>query len=145
VSHRPARRAQEYDAHPPPMHYRLTFLNGASHLPADEDGMSLINGAALALMLVYGAMYAVTMRSQWVRQRQGHLITVVFGAAYVLQVLSVLCELCHLRAYAADGKGLRWRHTWLALDFLSGLLQSVSELVISVLLIALAFGWTLGL
>ena len=68
--------------------------------------MTLINSAALALMLVYGAVYAVAMRSQWVKQRQCHLITVVFGAAYMLQVLSVLCELCHLRAYATDGKGL---------------------------------------
>lgn len=29
---------EEYDAHPPPMSYRLIFLNGASHLPADESG-----------------------------------------------------------------------------------------------------------
>ena len=30
---------EEYDAHPPPMHYKITMLNGHSHLPADETGM----------------------------------------------------------------------------------------------------------
>ena len=30
---------EEYDAHPPPINYHLTFLNGRSHLPADESGV----------------------------------------------------------------------------------------------------------
>ena len=136
---------EEYDAHPPLMHFRLSFFNGGSQLPADEDAMPTINLAALVLMLGYGVFYAWAVRTQWLELKQGHLITLVFAAAYALQLASIACELSHLRVYAADGKGLRWRHTWLALDFASGLLQSVSELVISVLLIALAFGWTLGL
>ena len=77
--------------------------------------------------------------------RTADRIVLLFGLAYALQTFSVLCELMHLRRYASDGKGLRWRHTWLALDFLSGLTQSCSELLISVLLIGLGFGWTLGL
>ena len=102
-------------------------------------------------MLAYGALYFFSLYSRFAEQRQLaaprhrrvgtslftapfflgvsqlHLITVVFALAYALQAASVLCELCHLRAFAADGKGLRWRHTWLALDFGSGLLQSISE------------------
>ena len=35
----------------------------------------------------------------------------------------VLCEMLHLRRFASDGKGLRWRNTVFALDFFSGLLQ----------------------
>mmetsp|Transcript_13834 Transcript_13834/g.44497 ORF Transcript_13834/g.44497 Transcript_13834/m.44497 type:complete len:473 (-) Transcript_13834:106-1524(-) len=136
---------EEYDAHPPPLNYRLIFMNGESHLPADESGMATINGLALLGMLAYGALYFFSLYSRFAEQRQLHLITVVFALAYALQAASVLCELCHLRAFAADGKGLRWRHTWLALDFGSGLLQSISELSISLLLISLAFGWTLGL
>ena len=76
---------------------------------------------------------------------QVHLITLLFAAAYALQTLSVLCELLHLRQYERDGHGLRWRYTWLALDFVSGLTQTASELTISVVLIGLGFGWTLGL
>jgi len=136
---------EEYDAHPPPMRYEIVFTNGYSHLPADETGMTFINGLALVAMVSYGLIFGLHLFNQWLALKQGHLITLVFAIAYALQTASVLCELCHLRRYSLDGKGLRWRHTWLALDFLSGLLQSVSELIISVLLIALGFGWTLGL
>jgi len=136
---------EEYDAHPPPMIYTVVFMNGKSHLPADEAGMTFINGLALVAMLCYGIIYAFNLVNRWLQLKQGHLITLVFGAAYALQTLSVLCELCHLQRFSSDGKGLRWRHTYLALDFLSGLLQSISELTISVLLISLGFGWTLGL
>jgi hypothetical protein len=94
--------------------------------------MPMVNTVALVAMLCYGLVYFLSLYSQFQAQKQYHLITVVFAAAYVLQVNSVLCELAHLRTFANDGKGLRWRHTWLALDFASGLLQSVSELVISV-------------
>lgn len=141
---------EEYDAHPPRLHYALQFLNGnpnslqSSHLPADENGMQTINALALAAMVAYGAIFGMRLYTRWLNIQQAHLIVVLFMAAYVLQALSLLCELCHLRRYASDGKGLRWRHTWLALDFGGALLQSLSELILSVLLIALAFGWTLG-
>lgn len=92
----------------------------------------MVNTVALVTMLCYGLIYFLSLYSQFHAQKQYHLITVVFAAAYLLQVGSVLCEISHLRTFANNGKGLRWRHTWLALDFASGLLQSVSELIISV-------------
>ena len=66
----------------------------------------------------------------------------IFYAAYALQIVSVACELMHLN-YAKDGKGLRFRESlrWT----LSRGTQTLSELILSVMLIALAFGWTLGL
>jgi len=136
---------EEYDAHPPEMHFQITFTNGNSHLPADESGMTTINLLAFVGMAAYGAFYFGRQVARMFQIGQVHLITLVFASAYFLQTVAVLCELLHLRQYGRDGKGLRWRHTVFALDFLSGLLQSVSELLISVLLIALAFGWTLGL
>ena len=136
---------EEYDAHPPPLHYDITFLNGKSHLPADETGMISINLIAFLCMGAYGVFFFGIAMSRMRKAGQIHLITVIFLAAYALQTFSVFCELMHLRRFAHDGKGLRWRHTYFALDFLSGLSQSISELILSVLLIALAFGWTLGL
>ena len=127
---------EEYDAHPPPMKFDLTFLNGGSQLPADESGMTAINAFALVLLAAYGAVYFMQLYVQWTRLKQGHLITLVFAAAYVLQAIATLCELCHLRRFAADGKGLRWRHTWLAADFFSGLLRFAA--------LRLAFGFTSG-
>lgn len=134
-----------YDAHPPPMTFHFVFLNGQSHLPADETGMISINLFSLIAMGAYGAFFFGTAFARMRKVGQIHLITIVFFAAYALQTLSVFCELMHLRRFAYDGKGLRFRHTIFALDFVSGLTQSISELVLSVLLIALAFGWTLGL
>ena len=136
---------EEYDAHPPPMKYDLLMLNGDSQLPADEDGMWGINAFALCALAAYGAVYFYQLYERWTRLKQGHLITLIFLAAYAMQACSVLCELCHLSRFARDGKGLRWRHTWFALDFVSAVAQATSELTISFVLIALAFGWTLGL
>jgi hypothetical protein len=36
----------------------------------------------------------------------------------VLQTLACGCELAHLLVYASDGKGFRWRHGRLPLDFM---------------------------
>ena len=136
---------EEYDAHPPPMQYSLLFMNGDSQLPADEDGMRHINLFILVAMALYGAVYFYNLYERWTRLKQGHLITLIFMLAYFLQALSVLCEVWHLSRFIRDGKGLRWRHTWFALDFVSAVAQGASELIISFVLIALAFGWTLGL
>ena len=136
---------EEYDAHPPEMKYHITFTNGESQLPQDERGMTTINLLALLGMAAWGAYYFGRALMRMRAQGQAHLLTLLFALAYGLQTLSVACEYLHLARFERDGKGLRWRHTVFALDFFSGLLQSVSELLISVLLIALAFGWTLGL
>ena len=127
------------------MHYTITFLNGDSQLPADESGMTSISLLAFLTMSAYGAWYFGRAVARMRQQGQVHLLTLLFGVAYGLQTASAFCEWAHLRTFAADGKGLRWRHTWLALDFGAALLQSTSELLLSVMLIALAFGWTLGL
>ena len=136
---------EEYDAHPPPMKYHITLWNGKSHLPEDESGMQTINLLTMLAMVAYGSWFGYSAFSKMQRVGQVHLITLVFGVAYGLQLISVFCELLHLRRFASDGKGLRWRHTIFALDFLSGLTQTISELVLSVLLTSLAFGWTLGI
>lgn len=81
---------------------------------------------------------------QWSTAGQLHLIVLLFGLAYFAQTASVCCEFFHLRQYMIDGKGLRLRHTYLALDFIADLLQGISELLISFVLICMAFGWTLS-
>lgn len=82
---------EEYDAHPPRLHYALQFLNGnpnslqSSHLPADENGMQTINALALAAMVAYGAIFGMSLYTRWLNIQQAHLIVVLFMAAYVLQ------------------------------------------------------------
>ena len=48
---------EEYNAHPPPMNYEIKFLNGRSHLPADQDGMATVNAMLCVGMTVYGVIY----------------------------------------------------------------------------------------
>jgi hypothetical protein len=149
---------EEYDAHPPSFDYDVTFLNGnmvfpgddeskaihsESHLPADEMGLYSVQLWVLAIMTLAGAGFAFMVKKTHDQVGQMHLIVVLLGVAYIMQLGSIFCEVLHLRQYRLDGKGLRWRHTWFAADFLSEGLQGLSEFILSFLLIAVGAGWTL--
>ena len=132
-----------YPAHPPTLDYELHLLNGKGELPADEDGMVMVN--LLALMCLGAALvFAVGgLQGQLKRFGQCHLSAVAVSAALALQFVAVLCELIHLMAFATDGKGMRWRHGRLPLDFWSDTLQNLSELVAVVVVLSVGSGWTL--
>eukprot|EP00670_Eutreptiella_braarudii_P006037 CAMPEP_0174286196 /NCGR_PEP_ID=MMETSP0809-20121228/10852_1 /TAXON_ID=73025 ORGANISM="Eutreptiella gymnastica-like, Strain CCMP1594" /NCGR_SAMPLE_ID=MMETSP0809 /ASSEMBLY_ACC=CAM_ASM_000658 /LENGTH=469 /DNA_ID=CAMNT_0015382173 /DNA_START=39 /DNA_END=1448 /DNA_ORIENTATION=+ len=134
---------EQYDAHPAPIVYEIEFFNGNSHLPADEDGLPMVCFAVLIGLSMFGVLFTYLVSKQWKLTGQIHLIVLLFGLAYVAQTASIACELYHLHTYSLDGRGLRFRHTWLALDFAADLLQGISELIISFVLICMAFGWTL--
>lgn len=137
-------KLEDYDAHPPLIDYEITFLNGGSHLPADEEGMTALHATMTLVLLACCSVYCFVVYRQHKALGQIHLVVIYLGVALALQTLAVMCEWCHLRAYDDDGKGLRWRHTWMALDFLSEVWQGLAELIISFLLVALSFGWTLS-
>jgi hypothetical protein len=134
---------EEYSAHPPSLDYTLTFTNGGSHLPAEEDGMiSLFWGAFIALAaltVVWGRL----LLASYARFSQHHLLALLIGAALLSQLVAVPLQLAHLHVYQVDGMGLKLRHTWFAADFLSEMSQLFSELVVAFILICLALGWTL--
>lgn len=131
----------------PPILYTLTWQHTDvkhGHLPADERGMFALQ--ALGLVLMTPPLIIIGQRVMHDTQQQAsvHLLVVTLGTAYMLQMASMVCEIMHLSVYAHDGKGLRWRHTFFAMDFYSELFESVSELLVSMLLIFLACGWTLS-
>lgn len=135
---------EEYNASPPPLDFVLTFLNeNGSHLPADERGLLTLH----FILFVFMAGFLVyVIRALFAQQRKSgqiHLVTILFLGAYVLQTLSVLCELVHLWRYSVDGRGLRWPESWLALDQASSAFQTFAELIISLVLVCVASGWTL--
>jgi hypothetical protein len=140
---------EEYDAHPPPMHYELKFLNGRSHLPADQDGMATVHGVLCVGMTAYGLFYFGRSILQMYQKGQVHLLILLFAAAYTMQTGGAFFEWLHLWHYRRDGAAAanataeHWKGS--LFDLVSGLLQCASELTISLVLIALAFGWTLGL
>lgn len=133
---------EEYDAHPPALKYELTFMNGESHLPADEVGVPTFLLLTLVVLMLFASVLTWQLM-QHAKAGQVHLVLIALAVAYCLQTLSVLLELLHLWQFSRDGKGLRWRHTFFAADFLAEACQGDSELVVSLLLIFLSFGWTL--
>jgi len=135
---------EHYDAHPPAIVYEMTFLNGNSHLPADQDGMYDVCFVMMVALLAFGGFIGTQVWRQWKDAGQIHLIVVLFMAAYLTQTVAIICEFFHLYTYMYDGQGLRFRYTWAALDFAADLLQSISELIISFVLVCMAFGWTLS-
>ena len=134
---------EEYDAHPPRLDYYMEFLNGDSHLPADEDGLVNIHAFVFALLAIGTAVGAVKLRRQIKVVGQMHLTLMILSMAYSTEMLSVLMELTHLWVYVLDGKGMRWRHGRLPFDFAADAFQNASELLLSSILIAISFGWTM--
>ena len=124
------------------MEFRLSFLNEDSQLPADEVGMTVRLCFVLGALLAVGALAAQRVLQRLRAKKELHLLVVAAGAAWALQVLSVLGELAHLSVYSGNGKGLRWRHSWFPLDFFSEVFQGLRELLLSMILIFLGCGWT---
>lgn len=79
---------------------------------------------------------------QYARLGRIHVLTVAVAAAYALQTGALALELAHLAVFSRDGKGLQWRHTFFAADFAAEVMQGVSELITSLLLLFLARGWS---
>jgi len=135
---------EEYDARKhPPLTYKMDFRNGGSHLPADESGLPLMHLVAM-LVLAGGAFVGYdAARTSFQEVGQIHLIVLLLAAATVLAFGSISAEWLHLAVYTLNGRGLRWRHSFLPMDFYSDVLSSMCEMVMLFTLLALAFGWTL--
>ena len=110
---------------------------------ADEDGMFTSQLIVLLLYIGFIAAYGYFSFRQYSEKGQVHLAVILLGVAIALQALALLMELMHLFVFGRDGMGLRWRHSWFPADFFSEILQGESELLCALVLIALAFGWTI--
>ena len=132
-----------YPARTPALDFRVHFLNGNSELPADEAGMPTLH--LLATLALGGACAAVAarLRAQLASRGQVHLAATASAGALALQTVACASELVHLWVYAADGKGLRWRHGRPPVDFYADTCQNLSELVVVVVVVSVACGWTL--
>lgn len=134
---------EEYDAHPPQLKFEIEFFNGGSHLPADEDGMFTSQLIVLFLYFGFIAAFAYFSFRQYSEKGQVHLAVILLGVAIVMQTVAIVLELMHLFVFGRNGLGLRWRHSWFPADFFSEIMQDLSELLSALVLIALAFGWTI--
>jgi hypothetical protein len=134
---------EEYDAHPPQLVYELVFKNDGSHLPADEDGMFISHVFVFLMLVGFLVGLGMGVRKSLAETKQVHLAVLIVGVATLFQLVSIICELHHLKVYIQNGLGMRWRHTWMPMDFFSEVWQGLSELLIQFMLISLAFGWTI--
>eukprot|EP00750_Incisomonas_marina_P028639 INCI6799.4.p1 GENE.INCI6799.4~~INCI6799.4.p1 ORF type:complete len:334 (-),score=49.00 INCI6799.4:349-1308(-) len=134
---------EEYDAHPPELKFTIEFFNGGSHLPADEDGMFTAQVIVLLLYVGFLAAYGYFAFRQYSEKGQVHLAVILLGVAILMQTFAIILELMHLAVFSRDGFGLRFRHSWFPADFFSEIMQDLSELLCALVLIALAFGWTI--
>lgn len=134
---------EEYDAHPPKLSFVMEFLNGKSHLPSEEDGLLAIHGSIFVAMAIFAVVGGFAIRKQLKRAGQIHLTLLILAMSYATEMLSVLMELTHLWVYSMDGKGMRWRHGRLPFDFGADVFQNTSELLLTSLLVAISFGWTM--
>ncbi len=131
-----------YDARPPPMHYDLTIFDGGSHLPNDLAGMGKLYWLLLIVMLLCALPGASLAQSQYRRLGRVHVLVVLVAASYAFQTASLALELAHLARFSVDGKGLQWRYTVFAADFLAEVSQGAAEFLTTMLLLFLACGWT---
>ena len=129
---------EQYNAKVAPMTYEVTLLNpGDNHLPADEMWMPTFYAILLAMMVGHIGYCLNLLSASYETHSKVLLIVKLLGVAYVLQFVSLLFEELHLVATVLSGRGV------FAIDFLSELLEGMSCLVLSFVLICLACGWTL--
>lgn len=106
--------------------------------------MLIAHGGLLVCLAVFAVLYVKLARDQYTDHKTLHLVTLLLGFSLACQFAAVACELVHLLVYQHDGLGLRFRHTWFALDFFSQVFQQASELSVAFVLICVAAGWTLS-
>lgn len=133
-----------YQAHPPTLKFAIIFQNGDTHLPADEIYMTEMHIVLIGVLCLFGLVYLKKMKDQYNHFHHIHLITLLLGSSWLMQLMGAVFELFHLWAYAKDGRGLRFRHGRIPADFISSIMQTTSELYISFVLLCLAMGWTLA-
>ena len=107
------------DPNPPLLKYNVTFLNGGSHLPADEDGMIALHCILLSSSVIFVFVTLLLLVHQYRWSGQIHLVGILLLLAMILQIGSDVAELMHLIVFEADGHGLRLRYVWFPADFFS--------------------------
>ena len=132
-----------YDAKPPPLHFDITIKNNGQHLPSDLSGIGWVYVTNFLFMFFLGLVFvSMAVRMHRKNEKTTHLVVLLVMLAYFLQMMSLLLELLHLRRFVKDGKGLRWRYSYLPADFMAEVSQGTSEFITTMTLLFLVCGWT---
>ena len=131
-----------YQAHPPTLHYDLELLNNEKHLPEELRGLGTIYAFSTIGMSATFLAFGVLTFQQYERTKSVHALVLILLLAHGAQVASLMFELMHITVFSLNGKGLRWRYSWFAADFMSEMLQGASEFIVEFVLLFLVCGWT---
>ena len=108
-----------------------------SHLSADETGIKTIHYVTFFLSGLIAVLMAMLIYSRIVETQSVHLALFLVMAAAGLDSSSSFCEIVHLQAYESNGYG------WYVFDALSSHFEAMCDAMVSILLLAIASGWTL--
>eukprot|EP00545_Synedropsis_sp_CCMP1620_P002627 CAMPEP_0119009404 /NCGR_PEP_ID=MMETSP1176-20130426/4339_1 /TAXON_ID=265551 /ORGANISM="Synedropsis recta cf, Strain CCMP1620" /LENGTH=509 /DNA_ID=CAMNT_0006961913 /DNA_START=70 /DNA_END=1599 /DNA_ORIENTATION=+ len=108
-----------------------------SHLGADEVGIIGIHTVTMILSGLIGILMAALIFHRLVDTHHVHLALFLVMAAAGCDSSSSLCEIIHLRWYTKNGYG------WYLFDALSCHLEAMCDAMVTLLLLAIASGWTL--
>ena len=129
---------EQYNTKVASMEYDVTLTNpGGNHLPADEMWLPSTYTFMFIVMLIHIGYCLNQLSNAYASHQKIHLVVKLLGTAYLLQLFSLLFEMIHLFLVSMSGSSV------FMIDFLSELMEGVSGLVISFVLICLACGWTL--
>ena len=131
-----------HDKDAPEMQFTVTIMDefpagSYTHLPSDEQGMqalqlfNIVLGCLLFAALILRGLVLLKQRNEI------HLSLLVLLVACSMNVMASFCEMIHLQAYRRNGIG---SYTF---DALSAHLEALTDACISILLLAVAVGWTL--
>jgi hypothetical protein len=108
-----------------------------SHLGGDEQGIIGIHTVTMILSGLIGILMAALIFHRLVETHHVHLALFLVMAAAGCDSSSSLCEIIHLRWYQKNGYG------WYLFDALSSHLEAMCDAMVTLLLLAIASGWTL--
>lgn len=124
----------------------------ACAVPADEEGLQVAHGVAIAGHALLALAYLWQIRSVVAATGQVHLIMIALGMTAGLELASVVLEYMSLAAYGSDGhaqvlfsmKLPVLGSVTLLTDFVSTVLGAGAGAVMMSLFVSLASGWTLA-
>jgi len=132
-----------------PINYRLEVMDNYiditrpehepeySHIPYDERGMIKFHTVNLVFSFLIALFLLQTVLSQKNGNGEVHLSSIIIGLTCLIWSSSSVCEVIHLNAYKRNGIGSHF------FDALSAHFEAVCDSLISLLLLAIAVGWTL--
>ena len=117
--------------------YDLTIMNAdGSHISEEENGVITVLWIAIIPIFLFFIFNGVKLLSFYSSKSALDFPLVMLVFALVLEFLGLATELVHLYFYASNGQG------FFIFDWANAVFANMAQLIISVLFILMATGWT---